>query len=187
MPTLRSMRGMVTIPSTLHTLRSMRGMVTIPSALHCCNRITSCKTVHCGRNPECASYNDSATMAGWRQKSGVCMLQWFSNHGWMEVFQTLNPKHSPRGWLGYLGGWMSAMGHMVLMAWGCHDGRWCDVKLGPGSLMCQLGAGSLACHSVVTTRASRGSAAGKPGPDPRGANPTAMPRFQHYIYLLWVG
>ena len=80
----------------------------------------------------------------------------------MEVFQRGTPKHSPRGWLGYLGGWMPAMGHMVLMAWGCHDGRWCDVK---------LGMGSLACHGVVTARASKGSAAGRPGPDPWGVDP----------------
>ena len=38
---------------------------------------------------------------------------------------------------------------MVLMAWGCHDGRWCDLK---------LGTCSLARHGVVAARASRGQA-----------------------------
>ena len=82
-----------------------------PSSHHCCNRITWCKTLHCGRNPECAGYNNSRAMARWRS---------FNK----------DKKCNPRGWLGYLGGWMSAMVHMVLMLVGCNDGRHghrCDV------------------------------------------------------------
>jgi hypothetical protein len=97
-----------------------------------------------------------------QEKSGVCRLHWFSSHGWMEVgmevFQRGTLKRSLQRWLGYLGAltWSSWHGDAMMKG----DVMW-----------------SLERHGGITGRASRGSAACRPGPDPRGPDPLSCLDF----------
>ena len=120
-----------------------------PSLHHCCNRITWCKTLHCGRNHE------------------MCMLQSFTDHGWrgllndewkmyfMRVIKLprwMDVGHGPHGPHGYMMPWWMGL-LAICMIWPWRMSRqlnattWCSTlttrKCGapPRAETCRLQAG----------------------------------------------